>query len=560
MTRHIAAAVLAALLLLCFQCAAAAADTTLTLAFADDPETLFLSRKKGNDSLLCVPGNRDLGRAILSMPGQDILYLGDEKAAVTAGEEVDLSRFAGRRIQVADAKGKRLAQLQLMQGSQVLSLCLTVDAKEMKAVNKSKENVITEGQALLTEADGTVAYRGLLSQLKGRGNSTFAYSKKPYELKLPDAVSVAGIPAGKTWVLLANYADISLLRNQIVLDTAREIGLPFAVKCVQTDLWINGEYQGLYLMTEKVQIKKNRIAIRNLEKETEKLNPEELNTYKKFKQTWGGLKEIRGYRLPSEPEDVTGGYIFKIEKLHRFGYTSKPGFETEGRLCIRIVEPTCPGEAEVKYLAERVADLHRALISKDGISEETGKDFREYIDLESFALKYLLEEWCKNFDFLGGSQYMYKDSDETDPLIYAGPAWDYDLCFGNMEERGIQAEGNYMTSQSRRPGNLNWLLTTHEAFTQKAQELWNTRFRPAAAILLGEENGDRDRESHVLKSLDEYAEAIRSSAEMNFERWGTNDQAAKRAGGSFDNAVAYLKKWIRSRVDFMDSENTRLIQ
>ena len=558
MIRRIVPVLLAVLLLLAGACtAASAAGSSLTLTFADGPETVIVSREKGKDSLLFVPGNRDLSRVTLTMAGQEILYLGEEKTAAAAGETVDLSRYAGKRIPVAGAKGTTLTWLRVMQGSEVPSLFLTTDAKEMSAVRKSKDNVITDGQVLLTEADGSVTYAGPLKQLKGRGNSTFAYSKKPYELKLPEAVSPAGIPAGKTWVLLANYVDISLLRNQIVLDTAREIGLPYSVKCVQTDVWINGEYQGLYLMTEKVQIKKNRIAIRNLEEETEKLNPEELDTYPKFRHTSGTLKDIRGYRIPEEPEDVTGGFIFKIEKLHRFNNVIKPGFETEGRLCIRIIEPTCPGEAATEYLAARVADLHSALISKDGTSPETGTDYREYLDLDSFACKFLLEEWCKNFDFLGGSQYMYKDSDATDPLIYAGPAWDYDLCFGNMEERGQAAEGDYMTSQSRRPGNLYWLLTTHASFNEKARDIWTERFRPAMDILLGETAGGED---HVLKSIDEYAEQIRRSAEMNFERWGVNDQASRQAGGSFDNAVAYLKKWIRTRVNYMDTEKTRLIQ
>lgn len=278
----------------------------------------------------------------------------------------------------------------------------------------------------------------------------------------------------------------------------------------------------------------------------------EQSDYPRFRKAWGLLDEIRGYQLPEDPEDITGGYIAKIEKDHRYGNTAKPGFETESRLCVRIVEPTCPSEKQVQYLAALVDEAQRALMAKDGVHPETGKDWREYWDEDSFAKKYLLEEWCKNFDFLGGSQYFYKDTDAVDSLLYAGPAWDYDLSFGNMESRGYDPRGNYMTSMSRRPGNLYWLMTTQEAFRERVRGIWRDAFAPAMALLLGEQE---DGAAHILQPLQSYADAIRASAEMNFARWGVNTEAARAAGGSFESAVRYLENWIRTRVGFLNEEN-----
>ena len=547
------------ILLLLWSCAgraAAAADRSLRLARSGSPETV-LSQAQGTDQLLCAPGIWDLTEVCLAMEGQETLLLGEEKTPARPGEPVDLTPFLDRKIPVCDGQGKRLTTLKLMRGSPLPALFLTVDGEALAAARRSKDREVSGGRLTAAEADGTLTYSGEIRTLKGRGNSTFAYSKKPWELKLPEKMAPAGMPGSKTWVLLANYTDISLLRNQIVLDTAREIGLPCSVRCAQADLWINGVYQGLYLLTEKVQIGKNRVAVRDLEKENEALNPGDLSALPRFKKAWGLLSEIRGYRLPADPEDITGGYIAKIEKDHRYGNTAKPGFETESRLCVRIVEPTCPGEREVQYLASRVDEAQRALMAPDGVHPETGRDWREYWDADSFAKKYLLEEWCKNFDFLGGSQYFYKDSDLVDPLLYAGPAWDYDLSFGNMESRGYEPRGNYMTSMSRRPGNLYWLLTTQPAFRQLTARTWREVFRPAMALLLGEAESGPE---HTLKSLEAYAGAIRASAAMNFERWGINREAAPAAGGSFEKAIRYLDQWIRIRVEFMDGENTEEIQ
>ena len=531
--------------------ARAEADRTLILTADGSPEAVR-SRLRGSVQTLFAPGVWDLRAVSLEMPGQEVLLLGEERTEVRPGEAADLTAFLNRKTLIRDGQGRSIATMVIRRGSPLPALFLTVDPERLSAVRRSQEEKIDAGQLTVREADGSLGYRGSISLFRGRGNSTFAYQKKPFELKVPEKIGPAGLPGGKTWVLLANYTDLSLLRNQLALDTAREIGLPCAVRCAQADLWINGDYQGLYLLTEKVQIKKNRVSIRDLEEENEALLSADPASYPRFKKAWGNLAEIRGYELPADPEDVTGGYIAKIEKDHRYGNTAKPGFQTQGRLCVRIIEPTCPSLREVQYLAERVDEAMGALLAKDGIHPETGKGWQEYLDAESFALKFLLEEWCKNFDFLGGSQYFYKDSDAVDPLIYAGPAWDYDLAFGNMTSRGFEPRGNYMTTQSRRPGNLYWVLYGQEAFRRETGLLWRQRFRPAMAILLGE---TADGGGRALKSLAEYAEEIRDSAGMNFERWGAATEAAAAAGTNFDSALRYLEKWIRIRVDFMDGEN-----
>ena len=513
-------------------------------------QTIYTRQNTQGAIILSIPGNWDLTLITLQTEGQSCLYLGKKKVPVPAGETVDLTPWLGMRIRVWDERQKSLGSIQILQGSHLPALFLTVDPKELAQAHKDKDYRITSGHAFWTEADGAVTYDGDIAHFKTRGKSTFKFNKKPYELKLASKASPGGMTAGKTWILLANYMDVSLLRNQVVLDMAREIGMPYALECVQTDVWVNGVYNGLYLVTEKVQIGKNRIDITDLEEATEQVNSAPLDSYSRYRREWNGLPITRGYLIPNNPEDITGGYIGMIDKQHRFQDNPVAGVQTTGGLNIRVREPTCPSEEQIHYFAQRMEDMHQALLAQDGVNPATGLRYDEYLDVTSFALKYILEEWCKNFDFLAGSQYLYKDSDLVDPLVYAGPAWDYDLCFGNMEKKGSSSTGAWIGSISRKSYNLYWLLSKQPDFMQRVESLWQEIFLPAARRLLEpSEDG-----AGCVRTIQEYADAIRDSAAMNYARWGVGKEAASFAGTSFDSAVKYLKKWIRERTDWMAAQ------
>ena len=526
-------------------------ERTLTASCPSVNGEKVTARWKRGEMTLFLPGCWDLTKISLELEGSETILLGDDRTEVPAGQESDLSGLNGQKIQVLDGGGENRGMLTIMQGSDIPALLLRVDGEKLKKVNNSKENVITEGHAAYIEADGTVTYDGTLEQLKGRGNNSFRYNKKPYQIKLGEKVSLSGMGKGKTWVLLANWVDVSLLRNQIALDMSREIGLKNAVDCVQADVWINGNYQGLYLITEKIQIGGDRIDIANLEKATEKVNSEPFNAGPIITEKSSAYPLIRSYPDVKDPEDITGGYILTIEKKARMKDYVLAGFRTKEELSIRIKEPTYPSRGQAEYLFARITEMHKALLAKDGIEPETGKSYEEYLDMTSFAQRFLIEEWTKNYDFIGGSQFLYKDSDLNDPLIYAGPSWDYDLCFGNMNDRGYPPTGKYLTAY-RRNGNLYWLLYNHEAFRQKVGEIWEKTFRFAAAVLLGENEAET---AGGIRSLDEYAERIDASVKMNYTRWSVSrDATGPGSGESFERAVAYLKKWIAERTAWMDAE------
>lgn len=516
-------------------------------------EAKVTGRWKDGLVTLNLPGCWDLKAVTLEMEGMELLLVGEDRIPVKPGETVDLSGALGQQICLWDANGKLCAYLTVMQGSKIPTLFLEVDGKMLSRVNLDKKKELTEGHVVFEEADGTVSYDGAMEQLKCRGNNTFSYSKKPYQLKLAEKTSLAGIGKGKTWVLLANWNDVSQLRNRIILDLCREVGLKNAVGCAPTDVWINGVYHGLYLMTEKIQIGKGRIDITNLEKASEKVNPEPFDAGTQQLKNSADFPLMRGYPQVSDPEDITGGYIFTIEKPSRLKGYKRPGFRTKNDLNIRIKEPTYPSMGQTEYLAGRLAEMHQALMAPEGINQMTGKHYREYLDEDSFARKLLIEDFCKNYDLNGGSQYMYKDSDLADPLIYAGPAWDYDLSFGNMRDRGAAADTPYVTT-FRRNQNLYWLLYNHEEFRKLTGFIWQKDFRPAVEVLLGEREAKPDG---IVRSLDDYRDGINASVAMNYKRWPVSAKATQAAAGvSFDNAVEFLRRWITKRAEWMNENYT----
>lgn len=99
------------------------------------------------------------------------------------------------------------------------------------------------------------------TSIKGRGNSSWNKPKKPYRLKLDNKISMLGLPAGKNWVLLANYQDYTLMLNAVAMKVGEQLGMPYTNKIIPVDLTVNGQYRGNYTLTQQVEIDPNRVAV-----------------------------------------------------------------------------------------------------------------------------------------------------------------------------------------------------------------------------------------------------------------------------------------------------------
>lgn len=281
-------------------------------------------------------------------------------------------------------------------------------------------------QVVLLSPDNDTLFEGELDHIKTRGNTTFGYIKKPFTIKFPMKVQILGLDKSKSYVLLANVLDDSHIRNAIAFELAHAIGLP-TPKYAYLSLYINGEYKGLYQITNKVEVNKRTLNITDLDKLNKQANPRPLNEYTWFGYGRNKQRIIRkGVLLENDPMDITGGYLLDNSGLSWIYFKSVSGFVSDAGDPIRIRSPKYASPNEVDYIATLYNQMEAAIMAEDGYNSETKMHYSEYIDVASFARYYLLNELLLNQDGGFVSFFMYKNSDSIDSKFYAGPVWDFD--------------------------------------------------------------------------------------------------------------------------------------
>jgi len=543
-------AVLIALLLVMITGIALAANLEVSFTWTVEGHefSVRLDKKQRGEYVLYLPG---------ALSGQDpVLTINQNKDMIwdgttyQTGMTVPVSRYAGQKVPVSFTGGTGKWTVQVMQGSAIPVLQINVTDNDLKRVTVKRDRDITEpADMLMLTEDGRLNAAESLTSFRARGNSTFFAQKKPFTFKMENKADLGGMGKNKKWILLANWYDVSLIRNQITFDLYRQVGMPYTPDCRQVELYLNRNYNGTYLLTEKIQIKKHRLEITNLEEEYEQLNGKEAYDNAVCKYVKYNGVNIRWYNLAQEPEDITGGYLLELEKpLYYSEKKDHAGVKTETNMCVTIKEPTHVGQRGAEYISDLISGFHNAAISPDGYNAD-GKYYADYIDMHSFALKAAIDEFCINYDVRAASQFMYKERDSIDPLLYAGPAWDYDWSYGN-HTNGVKDPKamDYVYQRS----SVYWFLThwllTHEDFQQATRKAYEEEIFPAAEILLGRKEAP---EGSALKSLDEYKADIADSAAMNYTRWSAKPvpDVYEGSGANFDDSFAYLKNWINIRTD-----------
>lgn len=543
-------AVFAAALLTAIAGIALAANTEVTFTWTVDGRAfpVQLDKKQTGEYILYLPG---------ALRGQDPVFSANQDkdmiwdgTTYRAGEKVPVSQYAGQTVPVSFSGWNNSWKVSVMQGSVIPAMQVSLSANDLKRISVKREVDIKEpADLLMITENGELNAAESLTSFKTRGNSTFFAQKKPFSFRMENKVDLGGMGKNRKWILLANWYDVSLIRNQITFELFRHLGMTYTPDCRQVDLYLNSRYHGTYLLTEKIQLKKSRLEISDLEEEYEKLNGQEAYDNAKCKYVKYNGVNIRWYDVEQEPEDITGGYLLELEKpLYYSEKKDHAGVKTETNMCVTIKEPTHVGQRGAEYLAELINGFHNATIAEDGRNSE-GKYYADYIDMHSFALKAAVDEFCVNYDVRAASQFMYKEKDSIDPLLHAGPPWDYDWSYGNHSDGAKDPE--LMDYVYKRSG-VYWFLThwllTHEDFQQATRKAYEEEVYPAAEILLGRKEAP---EGSGLKTLDEYRDAIADSAAMNFTRWSSGGvpDIYKGSGLNFEDAYAYLKHFIEVRTD-----------
>lgn len=312
----------------------------------------------------------------------------------------------------------------------------------ISAIDADKEYRDKNAQIVMLNSDGSAEYSDLAentaSEIKSRGNATWTYLKKAYQIKLGSKTDLFGMGKAKTWILLANYTDQSALHNALGFTLGDALALPYNIDYRYVNLYVDGEYRGLYMLTEKVQIGDNRVDITDLEGATEDANPDmTLEDAQIRTVTSGHLIEnsvLSSYTYcegVESPADITGGYLVELD----FRGDQEPCyFTTDNGLIYAIKSPEYASREEVEYIAGLFADMEEAIFSDTGYNRK-GIHYTEYIDMSSFAGVYTVQELMKNWDAYLGSMFFFKDADTNNELakIYMGPLWDLDNTLGNIK-------------------------------------------------------------------------------------------------------------------------------
>ncbi|MBR6050615.1 MAG: CotH kinase family protein [Clostridia bacterium] len=354
---------------------------------------------------------------------------------VTEGKTTD--KYGNVCYSVSFKNGKYSSGYTFYQLSSIPSVYVKT-SEGINNINKNKNLRDKNTTVLIIDENGETVYSDekneTVSEIKGRGNATWGYAKKPYQIKLGKKADLFGMGKSKTWILLANYMDESFLRNAVAFRLSDELGLDFSPKSTFVNLYVDNTFAGLYQLCEKTQIGSNRIEITDLEELNEKANDGvDLDTLpvRTESSTLSNLTEFTYVSGMKNPADITGGYLIELDNIR--GRAEKCRFTTKNNNIYVLKSPECASREQVLYIATLVSEMEEAIYSSNGINSK-GKHYSEYADVDSLVAMYMSYEMTKNWDAYVGSTFFYKDADTDGKTskIYAGPAWDFDHSYGNL--------------------------------------------------------------------------------------------------------------------------------
>lgn len=377
--------------------------------------------------------------------------------------------------------------------------------------------VIDNGQGNLNFlTDSCNGYNGKIG-IEIRGNSSQEFRKKSYafETRLADGennnVSLLGLPKENDWILYAPYSDKSLMRNVLSMHIGRLTG-EYASRTRWCEVFIDGNYRGLYVLMEKIKRDKNRVNISKL-KETD-----------------------------TAGVDLTGGYIFSVEREEgpltgwSSPYNNKPFY--------RYRDPKDDLAPQQKaYLKDYVTLFEEAVDSST-----SSEDYSQYIDIPSFVNYWIATEIFKHIDAYKYSFFMYKARDDKGGKIHFGPLWDLNLAYGNFNygsHEDCGPEGwSYVWADLPflRP---SWIFDLSE--DADIQNQINFRW--------SELRQNELRTDSLLNFIDTQAAIIEDARIRNFIKWkilGIYVWPNEFIGQDYEEELDYLKTWLSNRLEWMD--------
>ncbi len=364
----------------------------------------------------------------------------------------------------------------------------------------SKDTYVTASMTITDAAMPSYNYKGTLG-IKGHGNSTWLMPKKPYRLNLDTKASLLGMTSDSNWILLANYDDKTMLRNDVAFQMSTRIGMFWTPHSAFVEVMLNGVYEGTYELTEKVEVSKARLNIGSI-----------------------GTTDNSGTNL-------TGGYLGEID--HYRGQTLN--FNDYLGLPIGLEDPDPPTTEQATYWTAAFKQAEVTLYSNNFTDPTEG--WQSAWDLTSNVNYFIVEELAGNQDADDwSSDYFYKP--RSDAHFYRGPVWDMDVSLGNDNYGAIQSpDAAWVSTQSA------WYVRLFQdpAFLAAVKAEWKT-IRPQMVTL--------------STYIDTRAAAMTLAATNNYARWPTLGERiwpSPAISDTFQGEVNLMKAWLTARIAYMDA-------
>ena len=365
-------------------------------------------------------------------------------------------------------------------------------------------------------------------ELRGQ-SSLFLFPKNGFGIETRNAdgsnldTAIMGMPRENDWVIHSPYSDKSLMRNALAYQIAKDL-MRYAPRVRMAEMILNDDYYGVILWTEKIKRDRNRVDVSRLDSDE------------------------------NEGDQLTGGYILKFDKGEprevgwRSAYPPIPGRSQRAEFLYHYPKWDAISPAQKDYIKSWMTNFEDILMSDNYDHPSLG--YSKYIDVESFIQIIIINELSRNVDGYRLSTYMYKDRDSEGGKLFIGPAWDYNLAWGNADYcNGSSTWGWALNFNGECPQD-QWLnhvwwnrLMAEPAFRQTLKDRWFQRRQD----VLSDEN--------LVSKVEYYSDLLKDAQKRNFERWpvlGTYIWPNNYVGNSYSDEIHYIRDWILERVAWLD--------
>jgi hypothetical protein len=400
----------------------------------------------------------------------------------------------------------------MMKGIASLSHLPVLSVETSGGINIDSKDIYIDATLTLRVYDENLDITYLLVnqpiQIRGRGNSTWWMPKRPYRIKFATKTALFTPYAEKDWVLLANHTDHTLMRNYLAYNLSRDMGAEFAPSATFADFYLNGEFQGNYMITDQIEVSPDRVNIEE----------------KSYAIDTGYLVEL-DYKVYDWDANAVEGYDFF--KVWGFPYS------------IKSPQP------DDKYLSAQHIDFIQDYLAVVYNTLNNQRDYSALIDEASFVDWFLVSEVFKNVDSGHSSVFLTKDRGGK---LKMGPVWDFDLSSRNQ---------GHVTDWERSP--IDWytsmeyknymyfLLMKYPGFRSALKARWN-------------EIKDGPIQT-MIDSVYPTSDLLSRSQHLNFEYWdvmGTEWQWFTSPevydAKTYEEQVSLLYNYLVERVAWMDEE------